>query len=518
MEVSALDNEHPNSGPLVIDRDAKISLTVNNPMNSDELEIDLFQVFSHMGKSAGFFLWLMILFIVIGLCIPSVHYLLSRPPMTVSSAVTLNYQVPDKLGNPVNVSDLTAPDGKPLDLNQITSSYVLQNALCSLELSAPVGIENLRGNITISRIPTEESNQQMELISKMIADKSSTLYQQLSNVEFVYSNRFVISLKNGFGQPDSRRKIYLKDDELSLVLNSILSSYNSYLVKTYADSRLPDNPFDLITVEGIDNLQLMTTLNSALDQLYNYCSQKPSDIRSYRSWRTGKSLNDLMNDIQMVQSFKTYYTESMIQSDALVTDIADTNAYYQFRQQDAQQKIDSLNETISALTDTISNYRNDEVVLSVQGAESQSTARTNTDSYNALFISQADNYSALAALQYNSQMAQARLSMLESQTHGTVTEAVTAEIQSAIVSAQRIYDEIKKHMEELFQSASFTTFLEYSAAYGKPVSFFKSYAKPLMIGGGAGFALALMFWFMYALRLDIIESRKRFAEMEANRR
>lgn len=517
MEVSALDNEYPNSGPLVIDRDAKISLTVSNPPDPAEMEIDLFQVFANMGKSAFFYLWLMILFIAIGVFIPSALYLLNKPPLTVSSAVTLNYMVPNgRYSKPVE--DLTAPDGSPLDLNQITSSYVLQNALSGLELSVPISVDNLRSNITIDRVPTEQSNQQMELVSKMIADKNSELYKQLQNFNFTYSNRFIVSLHNGFGEEDSNNKVYLKDSELSLVLNSVVSTYNNYLVKTYTDVKLPDNPFELITASGIDNIQKMNMLNTSLDELYDYCAEKPDNIRAYRSYRTGQSLNDLMNAIRLVQYSSTDYTESMVQADALVNNIDDTKAYYQFTQQDSQQKIAALNETIDALHTTMANYRNEEVVLTVQGSETRNFGRINTAAYNQLFMNQVNNYTALEDLQFTNRLAQTKLAMLEGKEGGAVTEEVTAEIQSAFGHAQQIYNEINSHMQDLFESPSFTTFLEHSDAFGKPQSFLKANSKRLLIGGGVGFALALMFWFIHALRQDIEANKRKFAEMEAARR
>jgi len=509
-----LDNEYPNSGPLVIDRDAKISLTVSNPPDPADMEIDLFQVFANMGKSAFFYLWMMILFIAIGLFIPSAHYLLNKPPLTVSSAVTLNYSV----NGGASVTDLTAPDGRPLDLNQILSSYVLQNALNDLELSVPISVETLRSNITIDRVPTEQSNQQMELFSKMIEDKNSQLYQQLEGFNFTYSIRFIVSLANGFGDADSNNKVYLKDSELTRVLNSIISSYNSYLVKTYADVRLPDNPFDLITASGIDNIQQMNMLNTSLDQLYNYCNNKPSNIRAYRSYRTGLSLNDLMSAIRLVQYSSTDYTESMIQSEALVANIDDTKAYYLFTQQETQQKIDARNEMIQSLNDTLANYRNDEVILTVQGSETQNFGRINTAGYNELIMNQANNLTALENLQYTDRLTQAKLDMLEGKKGGAVTEEVTAEIQSAISHGQQIYNEINAHMQDLFESPSYTTFLEHSEAYGKPQSFLRANSKRLLIGGGVGFALALMFWFIHALRQDIEANKQKFAEMEASRR
>ena len=520
MEVSALDNEHPNSGPLVIDRDAQINLTISNPSDQDDVEIDLFQVFANMRKSAVFYLWLMVLFIAIGLFIAAGIYYLTKPPLTVSSAVTLNYIVPDKenKGQNKQVDDLTAPDGEPLDLNQLLSSYVLQNALSDLELSVPVSVENLRSNITIERVPTESSNQQMELISKMIADKNSELYKQLQEFDFTYSNRFIVSLRNGFGQNDSTRKVYLKDSELSIVLNSVVSAYNSYLVRTYADVKLPNNPLALVTAGGIDNLQQINTLNTSLDELYAYCSEKPEEVRAYRSYRTGLSLNDLMNAIRLVQYSSTDYTESMIQSEALVSNINDTKAYYQFTRQDSEQKITALDETIQAINDTIANYHNEDIILTVQGSEARNTGRINTPAYNELFTNQVKNFDTLEALQHTNRLAQAKLSMLEGKTGGAVTEEVTAEIQSAIGHAQQIYNEINAHMQDLFESPFFTTFLEHSDAFGKPVSFLSANGKRLLIGGGVGFAFALMFWFIHALRKDIEATKRRLAEKEALRR
>jgi len=73
-------------------------------------------------------------------------------------------------------------------------------------------------------------------------------------------------------------------------------------------------------------------------------------------------------------------------------------------------------------------------------------------------------------------------------------------------------------MQDLFESPFFTTFLEHSDAFGKPVSFLSANGKRLLIGGGVGFALALMFWFIHALRQDIEATKRKLAEMEALRR
>jgi hypothetical protein len=118
--------------------------------------------------------------------------------------VTLNYDVVqrDEDGEIVStdpVQDLTSPDGGELDLNQITSSYVLQTALEGLTLSQPLALADLRDNIRIDRILTEDSRRQQEVASRMMDDKSAAAYAQVQSIDLTYINSFVVSLANGFG-------------------------------------------------------------------------------------------------------------------------------------------------------------------------------------------------------------------------------------------------------------------------------------------------------------------------------
>ena len=111
--------------------DRKIQLVVNN--NPDEDSIDLGNVFRNMKLKKRIFAWVLVLCLTLGACAPLLLYQFSHSMLTVSSVVTLNYNVPVKNGYTA-VKDLTAPDGKELDLNQISSSYVLQNAIKEIKL------------------------------------------------------------------------------------------------------------------------------------------------------------------------------------------------------------------------------------------------------------------------------------------------------------------------------------------------------------------------------------------------
>ena len=201
--------------------DRKIQLVVNN--NPDEDSIDLGNVFRNMKLKKRIFAWVLVLCLTLGACAPLLLYQFSHSMLTVSSVVTLNYNVPVKNGYTA-VKDLTAPDGKELDLNQISSSYVLQNAINGMSLSQPITVRNLRDNIKIERVLTEDSRRVQEVAAKMVEDKSNAAYNQVQGIKMTYENKFVISLTNGFGDPDSKKLVELTESELRQLLNRILST------------------------------------------------------------------------------------------------------------------------------------------------------------------------------------------------------------------------------------------------------------------------------------------------------
>ena len=236
------NNEQRNDIGILKEPNRQIQLVVNNAQ-SDEFTIDLGSVFYNMKGLRHIFAWLLVLCLLLGVTAPLLLYQFDRPQLKVSSVVTLRYEVPVKVklqGKWVvpaepkyeMVSDLSAPDGEDLDLNQITSSYVLQTALDSMTLSQPVTAADLRSNITIQTVLTEESSRTRESLQGLAGVKNAEAYNRLVNAEMKYTNRFVVTLTNGFGDEDSRVKLELKDEELKMLLDRILTVYNQYLVRT----------------------------------------------------------------------------------------------------------------------------------------------------------------------------------------------------------------------------------------------------------------------------------------------
>ncbi len=292
-----MDQNDRQENRLSINKDAQINVVVNSSGDGDAT-IDLKNVLHNAKVKSRIFAWVLVLCIVIGLTAPLLLYQLNPPMLTASSVVTLKYDVAqEKTVNGRKVvtyspaQDLTVPDGNgELDLNQIASAYVLQQALEGLQLSQPITSAMLRKNISIERVLTDESRRAQELASKMVDDKNNAAYTQIQNVKMVYDNKFVVRLTNGFtpvGAQDNAKKRVLENGEVILLLDRILSAYNDYLVQTYANVKLPDDELSVIDTENLDLLESLELLQTASDNLYDYCDQKSDAVKAYRSHKDG---------------------------------------------------------------------------------------------------------------------------------------------------------------------------------------------------------------------------------------
>jgi len=509
---------------LSVDRDANINVVVNQP--SADVEIDLKRVFHNFKLRTRAYAWLVIFCIVAGMAGSLVMYQFTEKPYKVSSVVTLKYEVsnPELEENPeapatMPVTDLTAPDESgDLDLNQITGSYVLNNALNSMELSQPVTLSSLRSNISIDRILTEDSRRQQEIAASMVEDKNNNAYNQVMDIQLTYDNRFVVSLTNGFGEENSNRKNFLTDKELRELLDQVLAAYNDYLVITYADTRLPDDEISVIDVENLDILESLDLLRDATQNLYNYCDNQPDAVKSYRSWRTGRSLNDLMEDLQTAREVNVDYLYSYAYTNSIVRDRQSMITNYQFQLRNAQTELDKVNENIATIQTILDNYKNDEIFVSMQESDTAKSTQTTTDYYNAKVLQQSDNYANAEKLEVRITDLTDKLESLEANSELVSTDQATQELASAIEICHNAYEQINLQMQEIMTSPFYTTYADHSVAQGKDESFFAKAAKKMIIGGVLGALVALALWFFSALAPEFRRKPEVAADVNAAHR
>ncbi len=494
--------------------------------NNDEVSIDLARVFHTMKVKSRIFAWVLILCMLVGVCAPLVIYQFVRPMLSLSSVVTLNYEHPvleeDGQGNlilPENptytqVADLTAPDGRELDLAQITSAYVLQNALSGLKLSYTPTLANLRDNITVQRTLTEESARNQELLAQMVNDKNAAMYEQFRATEFTFTNRFIVTLKNGFGDENSRVKKELKDDELKILLDRILDSYNAYLIREYADQKLPEDMLAVIDVENLDALENLEALRDASDELYNFCDAKSDNVKAYRSYRDGQSLNDWMAFIRNSRENSIDYLYSYIYSSRYSQDRDTLTAGYKYQLREAQAKLDTANENIIYVSNMLASYQNDEILvpsaMENEGTETVTT-QTTTKYYNDLYLQQAKNYAEVEKLEVEIAELEDKIALMSEESGAEIEmdpEAISGELIHTVETFRDIYDRVTAHIREIQESGLYSVMAEHTEAQGKSESFLTANLRNMAIGAAVGMVIALGLWFLAALAPEFRRGRE----------
>ena len=517
-----MDQNERQDGRLTIDKDAQINVVVNAP-DSGEDTIDLGNVFHNAKLKSRIFAWVLVVCLVVGAVAPLLLYQINPPMLTATSVVTLKYDVAQT--RTVNgrtvvtyspAKDLTTPDGNgDLDLNQITSAYVLQQALEGLELSQPVTLAMLRKNISIERVLTDESRRAQELASKMVDDKNNAAYTQIQNVKMIYDNKFVVRLTNGFvpvGAQDDAKKVVLKDGELKRLLDRILTAYNDYLVMTYADIKLPDDELSVIDTASLDLLESLELLQTASDNLYAYCNSKSSAVKSYRSYKDGRNLKDWMKTIRTGRQISIDYLYSYVYNNSIVRDTDNVITSYRYQLRNAESQLEVINGNIETVRSLLENYKNDKIFVSMQESDTAKSTQTTTDYYNELILQQSANYNRAAALETSIARLNDKLSNLtaDNNNHAASIDLETAEenLQQTIAACKAVYAGVKAHMEELIASPFYTTYAEHTVPQDKLQNFLAANLKKMIIGAVAGAVIACGIWFLAALAPEFRKGRK----------
>ncbi len=527
-EVYGLENNEKNQEQgFSVDPGSMINVTIQNPDDADEA-IDLGQVARNFKKRTRIFIWLTAFCLLLGIGLGLLTYQLGKKPTTVSAVVTLDYPVLikeyDEDGNEIEseepeyeqVKDLSNPLGDELDLNQVTSSYVLQNAMSGLKLSQPITLSFLRANIRVDRILTEESRRNQEMAAKMLEQNATGTagYERAQTVELVYDNRFIVSLTNGFGLPNSDEKIYLTDLELQTLLDRILACYNDYLVLTYADKKLPDDEIGVIDIQNQDLLESLDLLRTATNNLQTYCEEKPENVLNYRSWKTGSTLENLEDRLTLVRDVNVDYLYSYVYANSIAKDVGTVLTNFRYQLRDAKTRLDTLNEKIETTKSILEGYKNDEIFVSMQESDTSKSTKTTTDYFNKTMLEQAKNFEKAAELEITISDLENKIANLEAGTSRLDSLMAQQELKDTIEVCHGVYQEIADHMEEIFNSSSYNTYARASGAQFEQISFLSGASKSMMLLGVGGLMIALGLWFLSALAPEFNKNSKAKKEEE----
>ena len=512
-------NQRENDRPMPIGKDAQINLVLNNPAAGGV--IDMGRVMKNFKQKRRLYAWVTLLCVVAGLCASLLWHQHTGSPVSVSSVVTLCYEIPNPLLDPqknpdytsalsesdsippyVQVPDLTAPDGSELDLGKITSPYVLKQALDGVKLSRSVSLSSLANSIRIEKILSQESKRAQEIANGMIAEKSSTTYTQIQGVQLTYGNRFVVTLTDSFSGGK------LSDSELRRLLDGILDAYNAYLVDTYADHTLPVDGFSVIDPQAMDLPESLDSLRAAIADLCDYCNERPERFLAYRSWKTGASMKDLLARLEQTRDNDVDYLYASVLNNSVANDPAAARLGFQYQLRCAQARLDQVNADIENTRSVLNSYKNDEIYITMQSSGDTKSTTTTTDYYNTLVQQQADNYREAAALGISITSLEDRIARLNEAGGTADTAAYTESLTTVLENCRRCYERILEQAVEIQSTPLFTTYLDHSSSAGGGKGILAGASRKLLLGGFAGLLIGLGLWVIAAIAPEYRAGKK----------
>ncbi len=474
------------------------------------IEINILNIFDYMKKAKGIFIWLMIVCFSIGTAVPYMWGLLNSHVEEVNAVINFEY---DEAGK------LRTPDGKKLDVNQITSSNVIAKALKNSGLQDTLSSGAVSNNMSISRMLTDESRQKKEILKKLSESNANTgnpseYIENLQNaINYTYKNQYVITLKNGFGSEGSM--VYLTGDDLSTLLNNIVAEYKDYFFETYGDFTFPDNKIDDVSLEELDYIEWLDNMVTILDSLSDYCEEmNESDFSGYYSSKNGFSFSDINRLIKIVKNTKVDYLYSYVYYNCLAKDTDSVITKFNYSLKNLKYTIDVVNENITNGAKLIETYKINSILINRQmnGSGDDSVIRANsvTDYYNNLVLQQAKYYEEKADLLVIADGLQDKINGF-SGNKATAEKIAIAENEIAEVNSlcRQLFNLVNGLAEEIAGSETFagSYITSVDAAYNW--GFFSANKKNIVMGAMLGVLIAGVAWCVYGFIKEVANGARK---------
>ncbi|MCR4940503.1 MAG: hypothetical protein K5930_10430 [Treponemataceae bacterium] len=480
-------------------KNQKVELVVKREAEETAGELDLVKVFYNMGRKKGIYLWVILLFMLIGIAVQMLIVENTKDEDTVSAMISFQYP---------GASSGLAPDGTSLNVKYLTSSYILQQALKMTKLSENITIGSLEKNISIERLLTESTRQSLEVIQKVTElSKDGKDYSQVLNLDYKYDGRYIITLTNGFGM--EKNKVYLSGNELTTLLNNIISTYDSYFFDTYKNIELPDGNLDSINNTDLDYIERLDEAVSLFISLSRYCTdQKKGSYLYYRSKNTGLSFLDYNDFIILAKDIIIDYLYAYVFANNITKGDLTTVTKYKYNLQNTERTFNSVLTIIKNNEQLLREYKNDSIAVSKQEEGVDTISSSVTDYYNNLIMDQVSNYTRKADLGEQIANLKYKIAGFEeidrNQEWISYTESAMEDITE---TCNVLFELIRHHATEIIESTTYkASYMHYIEAQDTGSSIFNAEnIKKVLIGLAIGLFLAVIIWGMDGL----IEEMKR---------
>ena len=477
-----------------IEKNKKVEVVVKRDAAAEGTELDLVRVFSNMGKKKRVYAWLVLFCMLVGLAVPLLRAEMAESTESVSAVISFIYP---------GAKDGLAPDRTTLDVNYVTSSYILQSAMARTHLSASIPVNALERNISIERLLTEETRQNLEVVEKVISEANKD-YEKVLDVDYKYDGKYIITLRNGFSvDPDARKKTYLDGSEMAALLNAIIDDYNMYFYDTYLGKELPENDLDSVANTDMDYIERLDAMVSLLNSLSRYCTDETrQEYLEYRSKTDGLSFKEINDVIRLVKTINVDYLYAYVFYNSVTKDKKTMTTKYEYLMKNAERDLGVINGNIKSVAELIAGYKNDSITMAGFDSSEVQMGHTVTDYYNELIMEQAGNYSLKEELAEKIASYKDKVEgFTATYTSASQREYVENELDALVNICRSLYELTERHAEEIIDSdsykSSYMTFVE--AQYFGDSFFNASNIKKAVIGMVIGAVLAVAIWGLDAL-------------------
>ena len=471
----------------------KVELYIKKDRDSGtdgEATIDFVRLFSTMKKRRRFFLKISAALILLGMAAGLFVHTVSQPHPPVRAIVSLNYP---------GAASGKAPDGSPLETDSVKSAYVVSSALSSVRLSYALPAASVAANIEVERILSDESKKNLDALSGL-DKKSNAYYEGVKNLELVYTNRMIVTLKNGFKVGND--EIVIPDSELKTLLESVIERFREWLTAEFADMSKPELILDTGKDVGNDYIDQLDRVSDFLKSLSSFAARRIEAFPSYRSSVNGLSFSDVKTMIDRELNVETahIYSHIYLNSISVNPSLQLTSLEYRLGQLKIERA--ELVSGIEAVSASITEYKNELLEIIRTGDSTGTSQAITSDYYNSLIIKYADMTEELADLDESIAKTEDRIegySAAVSAGSGEISDVdvkIATAYNNCVTAANLLYS----LNDELIESGSFKGALTNSIC-----AFVKTdnpLDKKLIVGVAAGAAAGLLIWFGNALVLE----------------
>ena len=313
--------------------------------SNGEVELDLINIFSHMGKQKKLVAYLLILAILVGTAAGALYSgfeHLSGKGSYARALITFQFK---------GIESGVGPNGASFDVTMIKSPYVIQPALEQLGISESYA-DKVRKNLSISGVIPEDAVEQLTIIEK-ISEKDATAYEKVRDVSYFPSQYVIYLYDDGTFSPK----------ELTQILDGVIASYEDYFIDTYANNDVLSVTSNLLDTSDYDYPEYTDLFETQVNIMRSYAAERMNDAPDFRSAQTGLSFEDIVSALDFVQSVDIARFVSYVETNALTRNRARQIEYYNYNIKEYTNKLSELQLRLDSVESTITSYEKDPVVI-----------------------------------------------------------------------------------------------------------------------------------------------------------